>query len=130
MENKYYTPKLEEFHIGFEYEIKEWGKEDWHKKEIEETWEIDSAFDRAEARVKVLDKEDIESLGFDNYVPPMEYNHSWNYKGGKEPKLYVWFNNPIPIVRIYSNFPAVLFQGEIKNKSELKRLMQQLKING
>jgi len=135
-EAKYYTPSIEEFHVGFEYEYSEYGRKIW----INETADADDvllAFSTYEEhneefantyRVKLLDKEDIESLGFDGYEPPREYNHSWKYKGSKEPKLYVWFNNPIPVVRVYGNFPQTLFQGEIKNKSELKRLIAQLGI--
>lgn len=142
--NKYYTPELEEFNFGFEFEYihpflpedkdPEWQPYNWKSQMATVNltpWGISIGgfvIKQEFIRVKYLDKEYIESLGFDNYIPPIEYNHSWNYMGSKEPKLYIWFNNPIPIVRIYSSFPTIIFQGIIKNKSELKRLMKQLGI--
>ncbi len=137
MEAKYYTPELEEFHVGFEFESDFWfftEEGEWAKSKItEDTFEDFVSLYKNDAyatefRVKYLDREDIESLGFTNYVPPMEYNHSWNYKGGKDPKIYVWFNCAIPEVRIFSSFPTILFQGPVKNKSELRKLMSQLQI--
>lgn len=134
MTQKYYTPKIEEFYEGFEYEIK-YGDLFYKKNSIiksEENPSIESIkmFLEKEGiiRVKYLDSEDIESLGFDNYIPPMEYNHSWSFKGSKEPKLYAWFNDKVPVVRIYSNFPSIQFHGEVKNKSELKKIMQMIGI--
>ena len=33
METKYYTPSIEEFHIGFEYEVKDlYSKDSWEKE--------------------------------------------------------------------------------------------------
>lgn len=148
MESKYYTPTIEEFHIGFEFEYKskndDWNKIDYdnwmHPREdkyLKHCTEsellrsfnfIDQCIKRNELKVKYLDKEDIESLGFDNYQPPYEYDHTWYYKGSRDPKIKVWFNGEIPTVRIYSSYPAIQFNGNIKNKSELKRLLQQLNI--
>lgn len=125
MEDKYYTPSLEEFHVGFEYEEDD---SEWSKRTFESYQDLEILNDdiiEGNIRVKKLDREDIESFGFDNYVPPKEYNHSWNYKGSKEPKLYVWFNNEFPVVRIYGSFPAILFQGTIKNKSEFDKILKQ-----
>jgi hypothetical protein len=72
MENKYYTPAIEEFHVGFEYEIlhnNEWKKTSVFNNscggdiifEIKNMghWDVVS-----KPRVKYLDKEDIESLGW------------------------------------------------------------------
>jgi hypothetical protein len=63
--SKYYTPSIEEFHVGFECEVVQEAK--WVKVEV-----IDSNmgyFERRlnegeSARVKYLDREDIESFGF------------------------------------------------------------------
>tara|TARA_R110000787_G_scaffold111473_1_gene220401 strand:+ start:112 stop:366 length:255 start_codon:yes stop_codon:yes gene_type:complete len=76
-----------------------------------------------------LNKKDLESLGWGNYVEPKEYNHSWSIGNFL---IYVWFNTLSEdgvTVRIYDSFPHHVFQGNIKNKSELKKLMNQLAIN-
>lgn len=93
MEDKYYTPKIEEFHIGFECEvfgtsyqypvtlvsaniIKVLGEpvmvQDWDKVVCEwddlelvyDDWEHEYDNFKNEYRVKYLDREDIESFGF------------------------------------------------------------------
>lgn len=86
-DNKYYTPTIEEFHVGFEYEYKSEdgsystfadSKGEWKKKifnneaeydyeELTEFQSIESALQDeykryGDVRVKHLDKEDIESL--------------------------------------------------------------------
>lgn len=73
MDNKYYTPDIEDFHVGFEYE--EYYNDIWNKEIIT----IDSYGGNISGgffhdtlmelkdnniRVKYLTKEDIESLGF------------------------------------------------------------------
>lgn len=137
-EEKYYTPEIEEFHVGFEYEAfhnKKWffaeGEDHWVKSKVNfgtDILIISYAVDHDFVRVKKLDREDIESLGFDNYIPPREYDHTWHYNGSRDPKIKVWFNNKFPTVRMYSSYPAIQFQGTIKNKSELKKLLKQIGI--
>jgi hypothetical protein len=152
MENKYYTPTIEEFHIGFECEYKSqeligeaiskiidlklmYGKE----LEVPE----DDLFEHhvingrdiqmyslnphllKDFRVKRLDREDIESLGWDQ----VEYD---TYRLGTQQEFFFEFN-PEYKSFIYSktnklNSSNVIFMGTIKNKSELKKLMQQLDI--
>lgn len=136
--NKYYTPTIEEFHVGFEYEIDygdEWVSETQfdgflHNKKLENI------------RVKYLDKEDIESLGFESI------GSGWyNLKvvpGSLGYFLYVrlqrWGEKTY--IKAYRQDPATtdfdkceycdkedLVSGAIiKNKSELKKLMKQLGI--
>ena len=72
MESKYYTPKIEEFHVGFEYEALFTDKKKepnlrWVK--MNEPFQFKRLYEWLELpepglRVKYLDKEDIESLGF------------------------------------------------------------------
>lgn len=78
-ENKYYTPQIEEFFIGFEFE-EEFKNPNWSKlaRPLEDTYEfvklkldtshslsrITSKLKNNRVRVKYLDREDIESLGF------------------------------------------------------------------
>ena len=67
--DKYYTPSLNEFHVGFEYETynsyrKEWYKTILTEDNLEALGSFWYNFLEAEHRVKYLDKEDIESLGW------------------------------------------------------------------
>ena len=128
--SKYYTPEIEEFHVGFEYEITngyEWVKKIFSKEDLKSFLyeQLENGINQQHIRVKYLDKEDIESLGWSDYIPPQEYNHVWK-KGNFW--ISVWFNNEIPKVRITFKNLFFLFDGNIKNKSELKKLMQQLQI--
>ena len=65
MENKYYTPDIEEFHVGFEYE--EFYKETWRSVLYSGmgTTLYNFYSGNESIRVKYLDQEDIESLGFE-----------------------------------------------------------------
>ena len=70
---KYYTPEIEEFHVGFEYEEQvEPGKWAWntcHPNTFEKLYDWDSMdMLKIRTRVKYLDQEDIESLGFIKYT--------------------------------------------------------------
>ena len=83
MESKYYTPKISEFHVGFEYQILK-GYENRSKmggviemanvfrnsvfKQDKLGLHVDDfnfVISREMVRVKYLDREDIESLGFE-----------------------------------------------------------------
>jgi len=134
MENKYYTPELSEFHVGFEFELRVWGSDKWDKSEISEPWEIDAAFDRAEPRVKYLDKEDIESLGWNIYS-------NGDYWRGVYKQENTDFSKPQIVIKNYEDNNYIIFRlkeeggiilslfiGEIKNKSELSKLMKQLNV--
>lgn len=150
---KYYTPELEEFHIGFEYEI----LEDWDTYP-EPTWwpqvygtngnspENIGYVDKntlVDIRVKYLDEQDIKDLGWEFHSTNKMV--TW-FKGKEE-----WFGKTIPCSPLYKYWDYLLkfdpkyssvqiecktsngdseifFEGIIKNKSELKRLMKQLGI--
>ena len=145
MENeKYYTPELEEFYIGFEYEVWEsvgYSKEHWTKKVhtiknengsyTSDLTLIDDGCNKA--RVKYLDQEDIESFGFDlgqctkdGYYfikGTMLTKHEWVLTfGGK--------TNPENYLSICDMNEALgnCFTGTVKNKSELKKILSMLGI--
>ena len=133
--NLYYTPTIEEFHVGFEYQ------ELWGLKNINEEW-LTQLYDENDLiqnlcetlRVKYLDQSDIESLGWkliksndnrDTFI--LEINNEFKYG------LYKNSNsNNINIDSVdnkkYITESKSYFKGTIKNKSELKKLMQQLNI--
>ena len=142
--DKYYTPDISEFYIGFEYElqcikpIKDNRFGIMLKKQVFDSkrwsnvsWNVDFHYDlmNGRIRVKYLDKEDIESLGFSLKV---------------ETKFGVTFSNRLYSIilskmkgnhiEIYLTEPytnesdGLKFSGIIKNKSELKKLLKQLVI--
>ena len=124
--NLYYTPTIEEFHIGFECEVLGiiGAKEDerlFSQPTIISQKEL-LLIDRLEIRVKYLDQSDIESLGWrfgtNDYVFPENKNVTYGqYK-------LLFNNNELEIIHL----SGTLFRGIIKNKSELIKLMQQLNI--
>ena len=126
MESKYYTPSTEEFHVGFEYEefVKRKGWMPVTLKDLE-SWNLNSegfCIDYDDYRVKYLDREDIESLGWELGWKMGLNEDSFTYKDNQ---LY-WQDNQW--IQIYDWDSKIIFQGTIKNKSELKRLLKQLGI--
>ncbi len=127
---KYYTPTIEEFHVGFEFEQKIGNSvstkdEVWLKSIFSFIPNADKILEILSGdliRVKLLDREDIESLGwiqrdYDTFdfgsniafeFIPEETSYIYTYGGGK-------------------NLDTI-FKGTIKNKSELQKLMVQLNI--
>lgn len=145
MQNKYYTPDLEEFHIGFEYEfLEQHGSPDerWVKKILTQISDYEddpylgdtfTALERYNCvyvrnawRVKYLDIEDLESLGWDCLTEfPNDFNSGFFSKGNFT--LAINFNKfHLEINNNLINYRC-LFQG-IKNKSEFKQLMKFLNI--
>ena len=143
IEDKYYTPEIEEFHVGFEYESLEIGSQTKFNKDVVTDNHLYGDYDQStllselyfhpeRARVKYLDKEDIESLGFkfkegtessyvkDNITMHVYYAKRWNTK-----------NDTITIFKrdlIRAVGKTIIFSGTIKNKSELFKLLKQLGI--
>jgi hypothetical protein len=139
--SKYYTPSLDEFHFGFECEMT--GHEmppQWHKHIVNintfNEWlfkgnpKIGAAF-----RVKYLDKEDIESLGFIYKENRGMSEHNGVMFIKKDPlfekanfTIRYWVTTGAYRLRI-ERISGCLFEGNIRNKSELKVLLKQLGIN-
>ena len=132
--SKYYTPEIEDFHVGFEYEVNTGDK--WipeiqldgyiHNKKLENI------------RVKYLDKEDVESLG---WFYTGRSTDLWFNKVGlsdsasgahkfTEYKLHFGTHDHVLKINAYfgNQDEGCLFEGVIHNKSELRKLMKQLKI--
>lgn len=143
-DNKYYTPQIEEFYVGFEYEYKEFtfkkeksGSYEWSKfildidtlQITQGEYNIGNPFGGSNSkdfRVKYLDQEDIESLGFQEIGQEDFYLKgeidNWNIE-----KLY---NKDIfSYWRINNKNNCIIMFLEIKNKSELKVLLKQLNIS-
>ena len=134
MKDKYYTPTIEEFHVGFEYESSYLEDYDTWKKEIIDTVDVGYFYSTytgdavpTEFRVKYLDREDIESLGFifvaDEWWHKTNIGDNWQIlKIGKNSYQITYGQNE------YIDKSKGMFSGVIKNKSELKRLLKQLNI--
>lgn len=129
--DKYYTPKIEEFHVGFEYE-EQVDRDEWITITIEEVCEFEFIADDLEhnqgasIRVRYLDQEDLESLGFKyisgDYRKEFKKNNMWIVVRSGD-------NYPIPDLCIYRHIgDSWCFSGIVKNKSELKVLLKQLEV--
>lgn len=143
---KYYTPELEEFHVGFEYEFyhpsKSWitcrfgEPDDWSLQDIQDEIE------EQKVRVKYLDEQDIKDLGWElqgetpspytgKPIKTFKINNEIGFNTGSDYYLVLTENNRIEItVFEYSSYGGdkgnLFFT--IKNKSELRKLMKQLGI--
>jgi len=136
--DKYYTPEIEEFHVGFEYEWLNISNSEWLKKTHSS---LDCSYNSPErTRVKYLDREDIESLGFIPIIPSNiedkgSYEPDWwsttkTGDGYQILKCKNYSTNEITYEISYGQheYRQVKFDGTIKNKSELKKLLKQLGI--
>lgn len=136
MVDKYYTPEIEEFHVGFEYEVEDLGDDGktrvWRPQIFEgeetRTYFIEE-LKKGEIRVKYLDREDIESLseGETSRGLLILKDSEFDYK--RILCILVEGNYVIIGNDLKGNGYEQLFQGKIKNKSELKKLLKQLRIN-
>lgn len=143
-DNKYYTPEISEFHVGFEHEVnhkvrdgsgdREWCSE-LYKGSSEQTRYIKYLLEEEpeNIRVKYLDKEDIESFGFtikSDYGAGTTFHLNNSYSLQTHKHAGISYNEHE--VRIFKSGiigkPCRIFTGDIKNKSELKKLLQQLGI--
>ena len=149
-ENKYYTPTIEEFHVGFEYEHKERfldgtvkTQEDFdNSKWVKQTCDsgimyIERALSGRNSknglcgvRVKYLDQEDIESLGFEleesNKKETIYRRSCDNLMTEKE--VQIWVDKEFDYIDICNlrDKEDYNFMGKIKNKSELKRVLKMI----
>ena len=130
---KYYVPTIDEIHPGFECEGKVMRIErTFHKGVISligfELWFTagDSAtnYDATKIRVKHLDHYDIVSLGWTF----SESNNRYELKGYKMSAYRFFKTTKIYKEDIEHGLRKVFFNGVLRNKSELNRLMNQLGI--
>jgi len=140
MKNKYYTPEIEEFHIGFEFEKydnrpaiykeNDFKPTNWHKHTYNLTSirlsQLDTHLYNKTLRVKYLDREDIESCGFDTEDNGECYCmiDTFDLYG-----LYPWeWDKGIKNLYKITLNRETLYRGVIKNISELKVLLKQLDV--
>jgi len=144
MVDKYYTPSIEEFHIGFIFEGYNTtsnypNNDEWVEFKLElglsEQWNrIEDYINNNQIRIKYLDNEDIKDLG---YLIDEWFISKGRYGGTYKIKLSdIGFGKKISIytkdfVRDGSgNYEelCIIYRLSIKNKSELKVLLKQLGI--
>ena len=142
--NKYYTPEIEEFRVGFEYEelnLTSVYDDKWRfniKKNIftQEIWKpgysnwnfLDNLKD-GKIRVKYLDAQDIEELGFEKATTQIHFRKD-------DIEIVLWDIKDIHIRRVIDSSLTVngvsrilvepLYQGTILNKSELKWILTRI----
>ena len=139
----YYTPSIDEFHVGFEFEMLEYNYEgnDYYPSIFgnllinnngsQYTTEIKTYvtyIKNEHVRVKYLDKEDLESLGFFYYSKFEGHYEEWHFDVKSNIKLTLYLKSDLPFISIYKKHNCSIFAGTIKNKSELKVLLKQLNI--
>lgn len=135
MEANYYAPEITDFHDQFNYEI--WnGIDSWYKA----VFKIDGMNDGLKTylskkliRVKCLDKEDIESLGWD-FIKLHPGTTTYDFELGN---YFITFDpdfGPYWNIRIYDgedqDSEFNYFNGFIKNKTEFKRIVHQIGLSG
>lgn len=129
----HYIPTIEEFHVGFEYEFKAYNG--W----IHRTTDVldftptyanpdDLVVKLAEGRIRVkhLDKADWLSLGFEDGSKYGFTNMVYTDEDGEQGQVEFQESNRYTMIVNFDGF--YVFQGFIKNKSELKKTLQQLQI--
>jgi hypothetical protein len=144
-ESKYYTPQIEEFCVGFEYEQLIQG-EDCFKGFEPRVFTLEMFKGFAEnykdifyqnlIRVKLLDSQDIIDCGF-------ETSEDWSFKGSEgfikeaedslgnmreEYAISLMDNNTVTIMKYtdFTRLPNIIFRGTIKNKHELQTILKQI----
>ena len=126
-DSEYYPPSIDEFHVGFNYEKLD-HKETWIKytcgKSFKDAYQMSDG-DKFKIRVKCLDREDIESLGF---IRKMEGMYQLNYYtlmvSAEGKNIHIVEEDR----QSFGMGEYVKFDGTIKNKSELKRILKQIGI--
>lgn len=146
MEEGYYIPEIEEFHVGFEYQYSEYGRKIWideigDKDDILMAYSIyeeDNDEYNKSYRVKYIDQKDIKSFGFECEEDAIVSNSEDVFTIKKDSYTQYILICKYSINKIFISVEDLntfeqcinnLFIGTIKNKSELKKLLLQLNIN-
>jgi len=136
---EYYTPKIEEFHVGFEYAVRysdhgNWGP--WIELDCSDAHQIfqaksimEGGSKKVQFRVKCLDGEDIKSLGFAHVqstekknIAKAEYVTYDVFTDGKH-NIGLYGDGTVVIQMKY----VTVFHGTIKNKAELEFILERIK---
>lgn len=141
----YYTPQLEEFNTLFEFEVHStkdkffWGEfEGWVKAQMDfgilgTLANVQNLILDKQIRVKILCHEDIEDCGWDG---GMKIAGRISYHNRERLLFHYPENNRVCITQTVGGLKNVgdeaplynIFDGYVRNKSELKSVMKQLNI--
>ena len=130
MENKYYKPAIDEFHVGFEFEFdnsREWGiilLDSSHNLE-----DIESDISKGCIRVKYLNDDDFDNTWTNLGVWYHEKQPSNELGYWTRVTVRLWHDHKVLIRGHRGSEEDKLFDGVIRNKSELNRILKQLKID-
>jgi len=132
----YYTPEIEEFYVGFEYErfvpkSNTTEEECWDKLLVSVNYlSLDDEILEKKIRVKYLDKSDIESYGFKYLGLKFLSNDVENFRLDVTDNIYykVQYHPSSNLLGLYyeedNGDGECLFYGKIKNKSEFKNILE------
>lgn len=131
--SSYYTPTIDEFHNGFEYEIFEdfdhYPEKSWHKQVFGNDGDNPESMGYVYAnnlhllRVKHIDKEDCLSLGLELKI--WDNGSGYFQRGNYTIGIYGTDLFCTVSQNDYGN-NIMRFSGDLKNKSELKRILEQV----
>lgn len=134
MENKYYTPNIEDFHIGYcNYEILSeyiWTKQPPldNSYDFNEVYNLFNEGKNNFIRVKYLDIQDIESLGWVESQPLNNFDDvELNYYKKENYSLLFYEKLNYIFISDIKNYNA-LFKGTCKSINELRKIMKWLNI--
>ena len=136
LDKKFYVPSIEEFYVGFEYEV-DYGNNNWVKESIDFAPQVVTLpYMRLDnIRVKYLDQSDIEELGFTYKGKTIDvwFEKEGNFDMGtwtsyKCQLHYGLHDNRLFIDMIDMSDEIRVFNGIVKNKSELKKVLNMLNI--
>ena len=140
--SKYYMPDIEDLYVGFEHEIEVEGR--WFLKiQLPDSLSVLYEMIKEDTiRVKYLDREDIESLGWEYFG----YNNLTDLVEFRLDQFILSVGESENTISVYrkllvqtkekpegffsDDYLHQIYEGNIKNKSELKVLMKQLGIDG
>lgn len=128
MGDKYYTPDIAEFHVGFEYKMDVgtgWSNQIypspwWYNGGMGGIKTLENCIKDKIIKVKYLNEEDILDLDF------KKVSIISGFYIYEKDKFYLDFSNKTIMLRYKDDKDLTLFVGEIKNKSELKKLLKQV----
>jgi len=135
--DKYYTPKISEFHAGFPYQkLSKFGRGTWYNRVFVLETNLKDTFKAVNdgiIRVKLIDKEDIESLGFKAYKGMEDHpKYHQSFKNGNYAIKYNMVTNKIRIIclhlGLFTESEDCRFSGILKNKSELINQLKRCQI--
>jgi len=129
MENKYYTPSIEEFHKGFNYEFLDtFG--DWTSdfKDLFYWESLPKDLEQGKIRVKYLDRKDVLSTVFVSDITKEFQKPDLVVCETTEKSCHSYYKLVYSIknrhLELYDCEDDLLFTGTIKNKSEFKQILQ------